>query len=211
VTDYLIGADEVGRGCLAGDLHVCAVMVPVGLTPVEGVTDSKALTPARRTQLYWTLTKTPELRLHVARATPEEIDANGMARALRRCFRAAVQYHLDALGPDDQVLKVMVDGNPFPLDLDAPVRFVVRGDSKEWVIGAASIIAKVERDAWMVQLAPQHPGYGWERNKGYGSSEHIAGIEAKGLTDYHRATFCTRFKKPGDEEPDDDPIGSLFG
>lgn len=211
MTDYLIGADEVGRGCLAGDLYVCAVAVPIGTYPVEGVTDSKALTPRRRTALWQRLTSTPGVHHEVIKATPQEIDATGMAAALRRCFQAAIQSHLDQLRGTDRVSQVLVDGNPFRLDLHAPVKFVVRGDSKEWTIGAASIIAKVERDAWMVRMAELHPSYGWERNKGYGSPEHIAGIEAKGLTSLHRATFCTRFKKPGDEDPDDDPIGSLFG
>lgn len=191
MTTWVIGADEVGRGCLAGPLCVGAVMVPADMPPVEGVGDSKKLSPKKREEVAHRLRSNPKVALTRAYVHAADIDKDGISQCLRRAFECAIQYLL-SLGESVEAIKI--DGNPQDLTFgDVPVEFIVRGDDSDWRIGAASIIAKVGRDALMVKHAEAHPGYGWERNMGYGSPEHQEAIRVHGLTPHHRATFCRRF------------------
>ena len=186
---YVIGADEVGRGCVAGDVLVCAVMVPEDKPTVEGVRDSKKLSATRREAVNQRLFADPAVISRVATRPATLIDSKGISLALRECFTEAIQGLLDMLVEGDEV-SVRVDGNPFPLDVTAPVTFIVRGDDSEWVIGAASIIAKVTRDRYMGDMGDVHPGYGFEKHAGYGTPEHIEAIKKLGLSPIHRASFC---------------------
>ena len=199
---YVIAADEVGRGCLAGPLCVGAVLVPAGMAPVAGVTDSKALTARQREDAAERLAGLPGVRHATTWVPASIIDQIGMKAALASAFGSAVRRMLSVVPEGGQVIRILIDGNPQDLSFfgEVPVTYLVKGDALDWRIGAASIIAKVERDQMMVAEAEDHPGYGWERNMGYGSAEHQEAIRAKGLTPLHRVTFCRRFTAP--KEPD---------
>ena len=198
---YTIGADEVGRGCLAGPVTVCAVLAPSCLDGL-GVTDSKLLTPRRRVLINTELRSHPNVMWSIASVQADEIDQFGISMALRMCFSESINKLL-AKCPS---ASVVIDGKPM-LGLKIPTtpEYVVSGDSKVWAIGAASIIAKVWRDEYMVDESRSHPGYGFDENSGYGTQSHIDAIRSRGLTTSHRATFCRNFIKRTT------PIEDLFG
>ena len=174
-----VGLDEVGRGPLAGPLAVGAVVLAPDAEPLDGLNDSKQVPAERREALAWT----------VQYMAPDQIDAVGMAAALAQAFRRAIAA-IDAQVPAPVGL-VLLDGNP--LRLDERELAVVKGDGRCASIAAASIVAKVERDALMARLDGEHPGYGFASNKGYASPSHIEAIKSLGLSPAHRATFCTAF------------------
>lgn len=185
---WIIGADEVGRGCLAGPVMVGAVLVPRDLAPLAGITDSKKLSPKRRFELAHELDMHHQVQWSVSSVPADVIDKQGIMEALRQCFTNAVQALL-IKQPDALVL---IDGLPLkglPFEAD----FLVKGDLNNWVIGAASIVAKVTRDKQMEVAARSHPAYGWEINKGYGTANHVAAIKEHGLCELHRASFCKAF------------------
>ncbi len=178
------GLDEVGRGALAGPVTAAAVVIAVDVLP-QGVDDSKRLTCDRRVLLDLRIR---EVATHVAVAHvwPPDIDRLGIARAVHEAMRIAVSE----LGlPSDHAL---VDGRDRP-ELGVPVTPVVKGDSIVGCIAAASIVAKVARDALMVGLDDDYPGYGLAINKGYGTPEHLAALAARGPSPVHRRSFapCT--------------------
>ena len=206
---YVVGADEVGLGPLAGDLYVCAVMVPEDGRTIEGVTDSKALTSKRREELRGALLAHPNLHYEIARATPKEIDDQGIRPCHERCFVQAISRVLTHLKDSDSVDTIKIDGCPMPLvDLRVPHEFIVKGDAKIWEIGAASIITKVERDAYMAEMDLEYPGYGWARNAGYGTTEHREMLIERGLTSIHRKSYCRKVLKK--EEPEGIDVFDLF-
>lgn len=181
-----VGLDEVGRGPLAGPLCVGAVVLPEQPV-VFGLNDSKQLSRQRREQLSDDVKETA-IAWTVQSIDASEIDACGMTACLRKAFCLAIEdieeqgVHVDA---------VLLDGNP--LHVDPRERNVVKGDAKCASIAAASIVAKVYRDALMDRYALDYPEYGFERNKGYGSAQHQQAIRQYGLTPIHRASFCTAF------------------
>jgi ribonuclease HII len=206
---YVIGADEVGRGCLAGDVFVCAVLVPEWMEPLPGVRDSKQLSPAGRERMYGILTANTSVRWRVASRSVERINQIGINPAQREAYEEAIQALL-SLGEEGR--KVKVDGSPmWPSTLfpEAPTLFVPHGDASDWEIGAASILAKVTRDRYMKALAPQYPAYGFDVNFGYGTPEHLEALKTLGLTPLHRTKFCRKVELPGDREPS--LIEELFG
>ncbi len=182
----LVGLDEVGRGPLAGPLTVAGVVLPAN-PRIAGLDDSKKLSPAARESIAEQV-KQVAIAWSIQHIEPAEIDEKGMSCCLRAAFTRAVRAIEDA-GIEPEV--VLLDGNP--LGIDSREVNVVKGDGKCASIAAASIIAKVERDALMVKYAEQYPGYGFESNKGYGAAEHIWAIRTLGLTPIHRAAFCTAF------------------
>lgn len=182
----VLGIDEVGRGSIAGPLTVGAVALP-DEPIVWGVNDSKQLTPERREELAARIRQVA-LAVGIGQASPEEIDACGMAACLRMAMRRAIE----AAGVDPAA--VLIDGLPVhvhPREVTLP-----HGDARVACIAAASIVAKVERDALMVRCDERYPGYGFAASKGYASPEHIEAIRTRGLTDFHRASFCTHFVSP---------------
>ena len=206
---HIIGADEVGRGCVAGDVVVAAVMVEEGAPHVEGVRDSKKLSPARREALSAKLLSDPHVRYKIVFRPASEVDRRGISAVLRDCFEEAVN-HLAALESAGVVARI--DGNPFPITVAPPVEFIVKGDDKEYTIGAASIIAKVARDAYMVEQGALYPGYGFETHAGYGTPVHIEAIKRLGLSPIHRVTFCRAWvPQAGVQVFEDDGILDLFG
>ncbi len=175
----VVGLDEVGRGPLAGPLTVAAVVLP-DEPQIAGLDDSKKLSPKRREELAAQIGQTARA-IGLCHIEPARIDADGMASCLRAAFAGALAQC--GVEPD----AVLVDGNP--LHIHPNERNVVKGDGKVACIAAASIYAKVARDALMLELAERYPGYGFERNKGYGTAEHIEAIRARGPSPAHRMSF----------------------
>ncbi len=174
------GVDEVGRGPWAGPVVAAAVVLAPD-TPLEGIADSKKLTPARRRVLAGRLHRTA--RVSIAAASVAEIDAMNILEATGLAMVRAVQ----GLGiePDH----VLIDGNRIPKDFRWPATAVVRGDGRSASIAAASICAKVFRDDLMARLDATYPGYGWARNAGYGTREHREALNKLGITPEHRKSF----------------------
>lgn len=191
----IIAADEVGRGCLAGPLVVGAVLVPEDMGRIAGVNDSKKLSPASRQRMSDVLLNTEGLKTATSWVYASTIDRAGITAALTGAFLGAVSTLLDLLEDRSQVSEVRVDGSPMPGIRfgNIPVKFIVKGDALDWRIGAASIIAKVARDTWMMEQHPLYPHYHWDHNMGYGTKDHTDAIRVHGLTPLHRATFCRRF------------------
>ncbi|MBO7675057.1 MAG: ribonuclease HII [Atopobiaceae bacterium] len=179
----VIGVDEVGRGAVAGPLTVAAVALPYD-DPIWGINDSKQLQPARREALAERI-ESNALAFGIAHIPPSEIDHVGMGVALRKAMAQAIE----ATGTDPDA--VLIDGNP--VHVHPREKCVVKGDAKIACIAAASIVAKVTRDALMVGYDEVYPGYHLRECKGYASAEHIAAIRAHGLTPIHRASFCGNF------------------
>lgn len=174
------GVDEVGRGSLAGPVSAGAVVLPDEAF-IEGLDDSKRLSPARRREVARRVREVA-LGISVAHVPPTRIDAVGIGEATAQAMREA----LDALPlPLDHAL---VDG--LPLALPLPTRFVVGGDGRCAAIAAASVVAKVTRDALMAELDEKFPGYDLAVNKGYGSAEHLDALRRLGLSPIHRRSFA---------------------
>lgn len=187
------GVDEVGRGCLAGPVYAAAVILPQR-HGIIGLADSKALTAEQREALAPKI-RERALAWAIGTATVEEIDRLNILRATFLAMARAVQ----ALGTRPELC--LVDGNQVP-DLGCAVRTVVGGDATVRSIMAASIIAKVARDAELVRLHQQYPHYGFERHKGYGTPEHLAALRQHGPCGIHRMSFapCAQLELPGFDE-----------
>lgn len=179
----VLGVDEVGRGAVAGPLTVAAVALPQD-KPVWGINDSKQLTPARREVLAQEIERVSPA-VGIAHIPPARIDEVGMAVALKEAMAQAIE----ASGIEPQ--SVLIDGNP--VHVHPREVCVVKGDARIACIAAASIVAKVTRDAIMVAYAREYPEYHLDECKGYASAEHIAAIRAHGLTSIHRRSFCGNF------------------
>lgn len=183
-----VGLDEVGRGPLAGPLAVGAVVLPPDVM-IAGLNDSKQVSPDAR-ECIADEVKRCALAWSVCYVEPVDIDANGMAASLRTAFGRALA---DIEGQGISADVVLLDGNP--LHLDPREVNVVKGDATCASIAAASIIAKVARDARMDEYAKRYPEYGFDSNKGYASEAHIEAIRRYGLSPIHRASFCTAFNQ----------------
>jgi len=176
----IAGVDEVGRGPLAGPVTAAAVVLDLTAVP-EGLNDSKKMTAGRRDALAETLQTCAEVS--VAHATVEEIDDLNILKASHLAMVRAVE----GLGTPPNAL--LIDGNLIPANLTIPAQAIVKGDARSVSIAAASIVAKVCRDKIMVELAQQHPGYGWETNAGYPSKSHKLALQNLGVTPHHRRSF----------------------
>lgn len=180
-TIYLVaGVDEAGRGPLAGPVTAAAVILDPD-RPIVGVADSKALSASQRERLAETV-RAQAHAFALGWASVEEIDTLNILQASLLAMARAVEAL--PIKPDH----VLVDGNQRPV-LPCTVEAVVRGDSTVAAISAASILAKVERDAFMLRLDSQFPDYGFARHKGYPSPLHIDRLRALGPTPWHRRSF----------------------
>ena len=177
----IAGVDEVGRGPLAGDVVAAAVILDPE-RPIEGLRDSKKLSAARREELAVVIRQSA-LAWSVARASVAEIDALNILQASLLAMHRAVQ----ALNP--QPGYVLVDGNRLPR-WDYASEPVVKGDDRVPAIAAASILAKVQRDAELVALEREYPGYGFAAHKGYPTAAHLAALQTLGVTPHHRRSFA---------------------
>lgn len=174
------GVDEAGRGPLAGPVVAAAVILDPD-RPIGGLADSKTLSAAQRSALA-VLIREHSLAWAVAGASVEEIDTLNILQATLLAMQRAVA------GLSARPELALVDGNRAPI-LACPVRTIVRGDATEPAISAASILAKVARDADMLRLDQQYPHYGFARHKGYPTSEHLAAIARLGPSPVHRRSF----------------------
>ena len=183
----IVGVDEVGRGPLAGPVTAAAVFVDrqkITLDLSTKIDDSKKIPKKKRA----IISKQIEgmAMIGMGWASSGEIDQLNILEATMIAMKRAVlslrkQIILD---PD----YILIDGNKVP-SFDFPSKAIVRGDEKSLSIAAASIVAKSKRDAFMTSLSKLYPCYGWEKNAGYGTREHLAAIERKGITAYHRRSF----------------------
>lgn len=185
----LAGVDEVGRGPLAGPVVAAAVILPRDAAGLEGVRDSKALSPARRAELYRAI-RARAVAVGVGSASPEEITEHNILQATFLAMRRA----LSDMGtrPD----RLLVDGDKALPGWDGPQEALVRGDARSLCVAAASVVAKVVRDRWMGRLDVRHPGYGFARHKGYGTSDHYEALARLGVSREHRPTFLKSFHQP---------------
>lgn len=174
------GVDEVGRGPLCGPVTAAAVVLDPANIPV-GLNDSKKLTEKRRLVLFDEIMATADCS--IAHASVEEIDDINILRASHLAMERAVA---GLKSPADHAL---IDGNMIPKGLPITAETIVKGDARSLSIAAASIIAKVERDRIMGDLAAEFPGYGWEKNAGYGTKQHLAALQSLGVTPHHRRSF----------------------
>jgi ribonuclease HII len=172
--------DEVGRGPLAGPVVAAAVCLNPDSVP-DGLDDSKRVPEARRERIAAGLGD-----VAFGSASVAEIDLLNIRTASLLAMARAVQGLALRLGTPAMVL---VDGNALP-PVDFPARAIVKGDGSVACIAAASIAAKVLRDRLMAELAVDHPAYGWDRNRGYGTAEHIAALGLHGPTVHHRRSFA---------------------
>lgn len=183
----VVGLDEVGRGPLAGPLSVGAVVLDPAASPIPGLNDSKQIKEADRPAVAEAAKQAARAYV-VVHIPPHDIDEFGIMACLKRAFTEAIA-RIEAQGVVVEV--VLLDGNP--LGIDAREVNVVKGDAKCASIAAASVVAKVERDALMVAYDAEYPGYDFASSKGYGSAAHRRAIEEKGLSPIHRVSYCTNF------------------
>ncbi|MFT7593123.1 MAG: ribonuclease HII [Paracoccaceae bacterium] len=176
----IAGVDEVGRGPLAGPVTAAAVILDPAAIPT-GLNDSKKLSAKQREGLDVVLHQ--QAQVSIAHASVAEIDDINILRASHLAMERAVA----ALDPPPDYL--LIDGNLIPRGLHLPALAVVKGDGRSVSIAAASIVAKTCRDRIMVDLAQQHPGYGWETNAGYPSPAHKKALQNLGVTPHHRRSF----------------------
>lgn len=179
----ICGVDEAGRGPLAGPVYAAAVVLKKGQT-IEGVNDSKKLSEKKRELLFDKIIAECE-EYSIGTASEKEIDEINILQATFLAMKRAVE------GLSVKPECALVDGNQVP-PLECDVETVVKGDSKSESIAAASILAKVSRDRYMLEMAKKYPQYGFEKHKGYGTKLHYEMIEKYGICDIHRKTFLKK-------------------
>ena len=179
--NFLIaGMDEVGRGPLAGPVCVACVIMPLD-DIIEGVDDSKKLSEKKRNELFEKI-KEKAIAYQIEMVDEQKIDEINILEATKLCMKNAVQGL--TLKPD----VVLVDAIS-KLDINVPVRGIIKGDALSYSIGCASILAKVTRDNFMCEIAKEYPEYGFEKHKGYGTKVHIEALKQIGPCEYHRLSF----------------------
>lgn len=178
------GVDEAGRGSLSGPVFAAAVILPTDFTS-ELIKDSKKLSKKNRQKALKEI-EDNALSWSVSFVDVEDIDKYNISRATFGAMNKAIGNL--SITPEH----IIVDGNVFDSFDDTPYTCVIKGDDKYLSIAAASIVAKVYRDEYMDVLHEKYPSYGWNKNKGYGSKEHINTIVNDGMTKYHRKTFLRK-------------------
>ena len=180
---YIAGVDEAGRGPLAGPVCAAACILPRNLE-IPGLNDSKKLSPQKREALYDVIIKSA-VSYGIAFATVEEIESLNILNATFLAMNRA----LSQLSP--QPALALIDGNRNS-GISIPSRCVVKGDSLCADIAAASVLAKVTRDSYMLTMAEQYPEYGFEKHKGYGTAQHYAALRQFGPSPIHRPSFLRK-------------------
>ena len=181
--ELICGVDEAGRGPLAGPVCAAAVILPKGLV-IPGLNDSKKLSDKRRRELF-PIIQQEAVSFGIAFASQEEIDEINILQATFLAMRRAI----DQLNPQPEF--ALIDGNR-ETDFGVPCKTVIKGDSLSANIAAASVLAKVTRDNWMMEAAEKYPGYGFEIHKGYGTKAHYAALKKLGPCPIHRRTFLKK-------------------
>ena len=181
--DLICGVDEAGRGPLAGPVCAAAVILPKGLV-IPGLNDSKKLSDKRRRELF-PIIQQEAVSFGIAFASQEEIDEINILQATFLAMRRAMEQ----LNPQPEF--ALIDGNR-ETDFGVPCKTVIKGDSLSANIAAASVLAKVTRDNWMMEAAEKYPGYGFEIHKGYGTKAHYAALAKLGPCPIHRRSFLKK-------------------
>ena len=181
--ELICGVDEAGRGPLAGPVCAAAVILPKGLV-IPGLNDSKKLSDKRRRELF-PIIQQEAVSFGIAFASQEEIDEINILQATFLAMRRA----MERLNPQPEF--ALIDGNR-ETDFGVPCKTVIKGDSLSANIAAASVLAKVTRDNWMMEAAEKYPGYGFEIHKGYGTKAHYAALEKLGPCPIHRRSFLKK-------------------
>lgn len=193
----ICGIDEAGRGPIAGPVFAAAVVLDPN-NPIEGLNDSKKLTPKKREALYEEIWD-KAIAASCAYAFASEIDQTDILSAdllaMARAFDGIVTVPKIVLVDGDVLPELNEPFNDNNVKFGGLVKNVIGGDAKSESIAAASIIAKVERDAEMCRLAEEYPGYGFEKHKGYGTKAHYEAIEKLGLCPIHRKSFLKKYIK----------------
>ena len=179
----LAGVDEVGRGPLAGPVVVACVSLPLD-DVIEGVDDSKKLTEKKRNALYQQIIE-KATAVKVVFVDEKTIDEINILNATKLAMKQAIEQL------PTKVDCVLIDA--VKLDTDVFTYPIVKGDALSYLIGAASIVAKVERDAYMTKMAQLYPEYGFEKHKGYGTKQHVQAIKEIGPCPIHRRSFIKNF------------------
>lgn len=179
----IMGVDEVGRGCLAGPVVSCAVVMPAGVY-IQGVRDSKKLSAKKREQLAHRI-RANAIAIGIGVVSPEEIDRIGIRKAVQQTMKIACE---EIIAKRVYPGAICVDYETVPTPW--PQASVIRGDSTIYQVACASIVAKVYRDQMAASWEEKYPGYFFGQNKGYGTKAHKEGIFNLGLTPIHRRSFC---------------------
>jgi len=188
-TGLVAGTDEAGRGPWVGPVIAAAVCFENLSIPEElasQLNDSKKLSAKKREKLFDLIYASGAL-IGVGQASAEEIDEINILQASFLAMKRALMQ-IEEKGKSIDF--VLIDGNRLPKDWKWPARAVVKGDALSLSISAASIVAKVTRDRLMTVLAEEYPGYGWEKNAGYGTAEHIIALKETGVTPYQRKSYA---------------------
>lgn len=191
---YIAGVDEAGRGPLAGPVVAAAVILPEDFDTV-GIDDSKKLTEKKREALYPVILE-KALAWGVGMADHRRIDEINILQATKEAMKEAVEQAAQRLAQNysADIQHILFDAMEIS-QIQIPQTSVIKGDSKSISIAAASIIAKVTRDRMMVEYAETYPGYGFEKNKGYGTAAHYEGLRSQGTCPIHRESFLKKFRE----------------
>ena len=185
IAGLICGVDEAGRGPLAGPVYAAAVILPPN-PEIPGLNDSKKLTEKKREALFPIICETA-IAYSIASASEEEIDRFNILQATFLAMRRAVEGL--NVSPD----LILIDGNQTPPGLVVPSQTVVKGDALSASIAAASVLAKVSRDRYLLQLDEQYPQYGFKQHKGYGTKAHYEALSQYGVSPVHRRSFLKSF------------------
>lgn len=183
--DIVCGCDEAGRGPLAGDVFAAAVIFDKD-TVIEGINDSKKLTPKKRDMLFDEIMD-KALDFSIQTATVAEIEEYNILNCAMLAMKRAVE------DMDTKPDVCLIDGNKTPEGLECPAIAVVKGDAKSQAIAAASILAKVARDRYMEKMAEEYPQYKFEKHKGYGTKLHYQMLDEYGPCEIHRMSFLKKY------------------
>lgn len=180
----IAGMDEAGRGPLAGPVVCACVIMPLGQQIIEGINDSKKLTPKKREELFEKIISTA-IDYKIVEISPKTIDEINILNATKKGMQEAVEGL--KMTPD----VVLIDA----VKLNIPIKQenIIHGDARSYSIAAASILAKVYRDRLMLEMAKKYPQYGFEKHKGYGTALHIQTLKEYGKCDIHRDSFIGHF------------------
>lgn len=176
----IVGVDEVGRGPIAGPVFAAAVVLDPNHIPM-GLNDSKKLSAKKRNLILSEIMKHADVS--VGSASEREIEEINILQASHLAMVRAID------GLNSVPGHILIDGNLVPSSLDIPATALIRGDASSVSIAAASIVAKVKRDLVMCDLGQHFPGYGWEKNAGYPTHQHLSALQDLGITPHHRRTF----------------------
>ena len=184
---YVAGVDEVGRGPLAGPVVVASVIMPLGEEDIiQGVNDSKKVSEKNREILYDKILE-KAIAYSIEWADEKVIDEINILEATKRCMKRAIESL--SVAPDT----VLIDA--VKIECKYPILPIIKGDAKSYSIACASILAKVTRDRYMVEMDEKYPEYGFASNKGYGAQKHIEALKSIGPCPLHRRSFIKNFCK----------------